>query len=213
MDIPLQVSWSLVIGSGVSWTLVYILIIKRGFQDKTYGMPLVALCANISWEFIFSFIHPHGVPQFYINIVWFGLDVVILFQVLRYGRSCNALAAQLFYPAFFLTLGLSFWVILSVTHRLDDWYGRYTAFAQNFMMSVLFVAMLCRRKSIAGQSLYIAVFKMLGTILPSILFHLKYPSSSFLNFLYIAIFLFDGAYLALLYRKCREQGVNPWKRL
>jgi hypothetical protein len=73
--------------------------------------------------------------------------------------------------------------------------------------------MLCRRKSIAGQSLYIAVFKMLGTILPSILFHLKYPSSSFLNFLYIAIFLFDGAYLALLYRKCREQGVNPWKRL
>lgn len=215
MEIPLYISWSLLIGSGVSWTLVYILIIKRGFQDKTCGMPLVALCANISWEFIFSFVHPHGTPQLYVNIVWFGLDGVILFQLLRYGRSAlrNTLPARLFYPAFFLALGLSFWAVLSITREFGDWHGKYAAFAQNFMMSVLFVVMLYQRKGIGGQSLYIAIFKMLGTVLPSVLFYLRFPSSPLLNFLYIAIFLFDGIYLVLLYRKHWELGINPWKRL
>ena len=34
-------------------------MIRRGFLDNTYAMPLVALC-NVSWEFIFSFLYPHG---------------------------------------------------------------------------------------------------------------------------------------------------------
>ncbi len=203
------------IGSGVLWTLVYILIIKRGFQDKTCGMPLVALCANISWEFVFSFVYPHRAPQFYVNIVWLGLDVVILFQFLRYGRSVlrNILPTQLFYPAFLLVLGLSFGAILSVTREFGDWHGKYAAFGQNLMMSVLFVVMLYQRKGIDGQSLYIALFKMLGTVLPSVLFYLRFPASPFLNFLYPMIFLFDGIYLVLLYKKLKERGINPWKRL
>ena len=28
--------------SGLCWTLTYILIINRGFQDQTYGMPVLA---------------------------------------------------------------------------------------------------------------------------------------------------------------------------
>ncbi len=63
MTISPQITWSLQIGSGFFWTVVYILIIKLGFQEKTYGIPKTALCANLSWEFIFSFIHPHDVPR------------------------------------------------------------------------------------------------------------------------------------------------------
>ncbi len=48
------------LGMGLFWIITYILIIKRGFQDKKYGMPMVALCANISWEFIFTFIYPQN---------------------------------------------------------------------------------------------------------------------------------------------------------
>jgi hypothetical protein len=78
---------TLMLGSGAFWTLTYLLIIRRGFLDRTYGMPLVALCANISWEFIFSFLYPHGPVQRPVNIVWFSLDLIILFQMLRYGPS------------------------------------------------------------------------------------------------------------------------------
>ena len=73
------------LGSGAFWTFTYILMIRRGFLDTTYGMPLVALCANISWEFIFSFLYPHGPVQRPVNIVWFSVDLVILFQIVRYG--------------------------------------------------------------------------------------------------------------------------------
>ncbi len=43
-----ELDWALKVGgSGVFWTVAYILIIKRGSQDKTFGMPLTALYANI----------------------------------------------------------------------------------------------------------------------------------------------------------------------
>jgi len=214
MTISPQVNWSLQIGSGVFWTLGYILIIKLGFQEKTFGMPKVALCANISWEFIFSFIHPHSLPQIYINVAWFSFDLVILFQTIRFGKRYfnRNLPSKLFYPSFFLTLILSFGAVLSITHQFKDWNGKYAAFGQNFMMSVLFVSMLLRRNNVSGQSMYIALFKMFGTLLPSILFFIHFPSAPLLNFLYITIFTFDLIYVFMLYAKHKELRINPWKR-
>ena len=92
---------TLMIIGGLFWSITYILSIGRGFKDKTYGMPLAALCANISWEGMFYFIYPHSPPQLYIDYAWFLIDVFILMQFLKYGRSefsfkekihCHALA-------------------------------------------------------------------------------------------------------------------------
>lgn len=210
-----QLKWSLQISSGLFWTLVYILIIKRGFEDKVLGMPLVALCANISWEFIFSFIYPHDAPQYYVNIVWFLFDVVILVQALKFGKfDFNPrLPLKLFYPAFALTFLMSFCAVLLVSREFKDWDGKYAAFGQNLMMSVMFVSMLLRRASVKGQSIYIALFKMIGTLLPSILFFLYYPKSLLLDYLYVSIFIFDLIYFVMLYRKCLEERINPWARI
>ena len=76
----------LIVG-GIFWILTYIFIISKGYKDKTYGMPLLALCANISWEFIFSFLFPHSPHQLYINYLWFALDVVIVFQFFKYYKN------------------------------------------------------------------------------------------------------------------------------
>jgi len=211
MTVSPELSWSLEIGSGVLWTLVYLLIIRLGFRDKTYGMPITALCANISWEFIFSFMFPHSPPQNYVNVVWFVFDLVILFQTLRFGSAAFE-PRQLFYPAFVLGLTVSFGVILAMTYEFSDWDGKYAAFGQNLMMSVLFISMLWKRRDVSGQSVYIALFKMLGTLLPSILFFLRFPNSVLLKFLYVSIFIFDIIYLVLLYSKHGELKINPWKR-
>jgi hypothetical protein len=72
---------------GIFWILTYVFIISKGFKDKTYGMPLIALCTNISWEFIFSFILPHSPPQLFVNYLWFGLDSVIVFQFFKYHKN------------------------------------------------------------------------------------------------------------------------------
>jgi hypothetical protein len=211
MKVSPELTWSLEIGSGIFWTLVYLLIIRLGFRDKTYGMPITALCANISWEFIFSFMIPHDSPQNYINVVWFVFDLIIVCQTLRFGRTVFE-PRQLFYPAFVLGLVTSFGVILAITYEFSDWDGKYAAFGQNLMMSVLFIAMLLKRRDVSGQSVYIALFKMLGTLLPSILFYLRFPTSVLLNSLYVSIFVFDSIYLVMLYAKHRELGINPWTR-
>ena len=212
MTVSPELSRNLQIGSGIFWTAVYILIIRLGFRDKTYGMPIAALCANISWEFIFAFLYPHASPQDYINIVWFAFDLIIVFQALRFGRVAFE-QAWLFYPAFVLGLIVSFGVILTLTVEFNDWDGKYAAFGQNLMMSILFVAMLLKGRGVEGQSIYVALFKMAGTLLPSVLFFLRFPTSPLLNFLYISIFVFDLIYAILLYAKYRELGMNPWTRV
>ena len=34
----------LLLSSGIFWTITYLLIIRKGYQDQTYGMPVAALC-------------------------------------------------------------------------------------------------------------------------------------------------------------------------
>jgi hypothetical protein len=190
---------ALMLGSGAFWTFTYILMIRRGFLDTTYGMPLVALCANISWEFIFSFLYPHGPVQRPVNILWFSVDLVILFQIVRYGpREFDDLSKRAFYAMFGLALVTSFCTVLSVTYEFDDWDGAYSAFGQNLLMSVLFLAMLRARQSPRGQSVFIALSKMVGTGLASVAFYLYSPLSEgsvLLPFLYVTILAFDLLYV------------------
>ena len=47
-DQKLPVFDALMLSSGAFRALTYILMIRCGILDQTYGMPLVALCANIS---------------------------------------------------------------------------------------------------------------------------------------------------------------------
>ena len=199
------------VGSGVLWTLAYLLMIRRGFLEGTYGMPLVALCANLSWELIFSFVHPHDLPQRAVNIVWLSFDLVILFQLLLYGpREFADLPRRLFHAAFALALATAFGAVLALTLELDDFDGAYSAFGQNLMMSILFVMMLYSRGSLRGQSVSIAALKMGGTALASFAFYFfnpDYDGSVLLPFLYVAILIFDGVYVgaAVAFAR-REQG-------
>jgi hypothetical protein len=209
--------WELMLASGVCWTAVYILIIRRGFKDGAYGMPVAALCANLSWEFIFSFVHPHDNIQRNVNFVWLAFDMVILWQTLRLGPNQNPNIGKAgFFAQFALTLATAFCLVLFLTYELKDDNGIYAAFAQNLMMSILFIDFLQRRGSARGQSLYIALFKMVGTLFASAAIWLYAPvskTSVLLPFLYVAIAVFDGIYLALLYRTLRAQGEATWRRL
>ncbi len=198
------------VGSGVLWTLAYLLMIRRGFLDRTYGMPLVALCANLSWEFIFSLVYPHDLPQRAVNVVWFSFDLVILLQLLLYGpREFADLPRRAFYAALALALATSFGAVLAVTYEFDDFDGVYSAFGQNLMMSILFIAMLRSRGSLRGQSVGIALLKLGGTALASFAFYFHnpdYAGSVLLTFLYVATLIFDGIYAgAVIVRRGRKE--------
>ncbi|MDH5463939.1 MAG: hypothetical protein OEY17_05160 [Nitrosopumilus sp.] len=201
---------------GLFWSVTYIMIIRRGFKDKTFGMPMAALCANISWEAIFAFVTPHGTPQLYVNYIWFGLDTVIVLQFLKYGKKeFPNISHWQFYAVFTLGLLIAIPMILTINYEMDDSAGAYAAFGQNLMMSVLFVTMIMNRKGIEGQSFYIALSKMIGTGLSSLAFYQFRPStqdSVLLPLLFVSIFVFDLIYTVAIYYKSREYGC-PLKRL
>ncbi len=196
---------------GIFWILTYIFIISKGYNDKTYGMPLLALCANISWEFIFSFLLPHSPPQLYINYLWFALDVVIVFQFFKYYKNeFPNLSSLTLCIVFGISVATALSIILSGGIFLGDVDGVYAAFGQNLLMSVLFVAMFFKRgNTLRGQSIFIAIFKMLGTGLTSIHFYLFEPvsqSTFVLPFLFISIFFFDLLYAVLIVKQYKKNN-------
>jgi len=190
------------VAGGIFWILAYIFIISKGFKDKTYGMPLIALCANISWEFIFSFVFPHTPPQLFINYLWFGLDTIIVVQFLQYGKNeFSEWSSSKLHKLFVVLLASEFSIILVGSIAIFDFRGIYSAFVQNLVMSILFIIMFSKRNSLRGQSIYIAVFKMLGTGLTSLHFYMYEPitqSSLILPALYVSIFIFDIVYIYLI---------------
>ncbi|MGI0075657.1 MAG: hypothetical protein ACREA5_06910 [Nitrosotalea sp.] len=206
----------LMIVGGIFWSLTYIFVIMRGFKDKTFGMPFVALCANISWEAIFSFVHPHLQPQIYIDYIWFALDCIIVFQFLKHGISEFDFSKKKLYLLFSIITIAACFVIYYTCNILDDWQGVYVAFGQNLVMSVLFIAMITSRNSLKGQSFYIAIFKMIGTGISSVAFYLYQPISHqtiVLPVFYVSTFACDVIYTILVYQKCKKQNISCLKVL
>ena len=206
---------TLLLASGFFWMATYIMLIRRDFLDRTYGMPLAALSANIAWEFIFTFLYPQHHPQLYVNFVWFILDAIIVFQFWKFGRrELDFLPDGWFIPMGILALVTGFLAVLLISLQFDDFDGAYAAFGQNLMMSILFVVMAFRRSDLRGQSLYIAIAKMLGTAFASLAFvlfphHFRGPLPIFL---YLGILVYDWLYILVVYQKSRALGLNPWKR-
>lgn len=206
--------------SGVCWSLVYIQIIRQGFKYKTYGMPLLALALNFTWEFTYGFIFPsaHN-AQHIVNIVWFVLDAFIVFTFFRFGVQ--------FFPKHFSKAQFISWsVLIFVTSLLlqllfHDQFGAHAegffAFLQNILMSYLFITMLFKRPTTEGQSLSVAILKCLGTLAATLGVLIKVWSigsfelpnwDRFFVLLGVLCFVFDVLYIIFLARRLKQERLN-----
>src|SRR3954470_24979915 len=173
MEIGPGLNTALTLTSGICWTITYILIIIRSYKEKTYGMPFWALAFNITWESIFAFIFvSHDPLQAWINRVWLLFDTAIVVAYFLYGQKewPAGVSKKWFYSYSLLVLITAYLFVYLVSADLDNSRGIYAAFIQNLMMSWLFILMLIRRKSQEGQSVWIALFKLIGTLTPTIMY-------------------------------------------
>lgn len=204
--------------AGLCWSIAYIEIIRLGFKQKTYGMPLFALALNFSWEIaasIKSFINPSGVdPQGYINLTWCLIDVLIFYTYFRYGYQ--------YFPKQFGRKGFIAWSLLSFVCGLAINYAficefnkfegivldsialEYTAALSNVLMSVLFIDMFVRRKGMEGQSITIGVSKWIGTFSS----WLTLRSNPLIFFTGPLCFIFDAIYVTLLVQENLKNAQN-----
>ena len=178
--------------SGVCWTIVYLDGIRVGLRDKSYAIPFYALALNFAWELLYTllgFRTEGATVQNVINAIWFTFDIGILYTYFKFGwkdfawsrpgttdttgrDQPPATAGGSDFIAWSV-LGLITAFAVQYAFRREFGMGKaagYSAFSQNLLMSVLFIAMLARRGSREGQSLMIAVNKWLGTLAPTILY-------------------------------------------
>jgi hypothetical protein len=198
--------------SGICWTIVYIDCVRLGFKQKTYAMPFWALALNIAWEFTHTVrgYQLEGVsPQIIINGIWCFLDIGILYTYFAYGYKYfpQVLSKSIFYTWSILVLICSF----VLQHYFVEEFslvkgGTYSAFLQNLLMSVLFIVLFVQRNGKEGQSLLIAVSKLIGTLAPTIwvgalgMKAFGYPNV-FILMIGIFIAVFDLVYIGLLTKR------------
>ena len=204
---------ALFLGCGLFWTTAYLLIIRAGLRERTYGMPIVALAANLSWEFIFSFIRPTAGFQQTVNIVWFLFDLGILATVVRFGpREFPWLPRRAFHAALAGTIALAYLGVDAVCRQFDHGAGFFAAFGQDLMMSGLFLSMLLARRGPRGQSVAIAACKLIGSALAAAgtwIHERNVPIHHgwLLPYLYLATLLVNATYLLALVAVQRAQGI------
>lgn len=190
--------------SGVCWTIVYIQLIVTGFKEKTYGIPFITLALNFAWEAVHSF---WGLKnniftiETWIIVIWFLLDIVVVYTYLRYGKQYfpKHTCREYFIPwtiiIFFMAFMLQYYFVIEFGTL-----GRaYSGFMQNLIMSILFIHMLVSRNDLKGQNLTIGITKWIGTLSPTILYGVIYEYKLIL-ILGLFCSLFDILYIYFLYR-------------
>lgn len=207
-------TWYNLIGAAgcICWIVAYVLIVRRCFRDRAYGLPIIAICLNFSWEFLASFVFPNPVALWhFFDRAWLVIDVIILYQLLRFGPALQHIpeVRRWFYPIVIATIvagGLGQYTF-AVDYR--DRLGLIAAFIINLVMSVTFIQLYFeRRPGMRGISRGAAWFKMLGTLGTSIECHYVVffidpglPDLYFLTFLSVTIFIVDVLYIALVSRE------------
>jgi hypothetical protein len=211
-----------------AWALAYFQIIKAGFKDQTYGVPLACIFLNVSWEFIFSFnLITSGEPDVLVwgNRLWFFFDCVIVAQVFLYGRRWqgNPWVREHFHTICVLGLGASLVGLYSFGTYFNDIYGLAMSFLINFVLSLLFIPLLFARPRLEGLPYAAAWSKMVGSVAGAVFCYIWWPmqfdpggtlvrppfieqppNSHLLYFLYVSIALLDLTYIYLYRQRRRE---------
>lgn len=217
----------LVLLGGLSGIVLYAEAARVGLRDKSYAIPVWAIGLNFSWAIIHTLlagkIEGASLPVLIIA-VRIALDCVVLYTWFKSGgrHFPENPGERWFVPWSLLVIAVSFVLHSAAIMQLGIYPGlASTAFLQNLVMSLLFIAMLARRKRRKAQSMIIAFAKLTGSLASTILYGvlgvetLDGPSDLLLVIGSLCC-LFDLIYIALLsqakpYEK-REPGSEPEAR-
>jgi hypothetical protein len=199
---------------GLGTLVIYVMMLRREIIEKVPAIPVLALCANVSWEITYAFVYPIY-PQMRVTLFfWIPLNLVILFLAVRYGRrdfpSLSGTAYGWLVAAWSL-FALSFMPL--ATREFDDRLGVYTTVFVVVFMEASFIVMLWNRRSTVGQTMYIAVLKLVVDASGAVGLIVWFPNRWLLHQMIAAEVLLDVLYIVLLHRRFRAEGAAPWRKI
>ena len=186
--------------SGVCWSIVYATAIVLGVRHKTWFIPAVSICINLSWEFwvvVFRFIHGGAEGRaFWIQFIWLLLDIGVFLTLVCNNTKKRICLSGLAVALLFGWL-LLFWL---------DWWVEF-AFIDNALMSFLFI-LHWRKDGGRSASRLIAGMKLIGT-LSATLFEGIFCWSFLALYVGGICLILDAHYLRLVNRKAKGDTKSP----
>lgn len=187
----------------VAWVWIYVNVIRNIRSIKYIEIPIMAVCANISWEFIWSFLFETNMGSLYVwgYRLWFFLDCYILYGLFMYGSKQlinDTFKKQFHWIVVALIAAWSFMLYFYI--KIYDYpishMGAYSGYIINWMMSMLFIMLYVRT---ADKSLFSVTnnwLKFIGNLFISIFCFLKFDDW-FLFSVIIVNTLLDIIYLII----------------
>jgi len=208
----------IVFGVGcVLWLVAYIAILDGVRRNKFVDIPAAAVVANVSWEFMWSFVYFGDTGQLmeWAYRGWVFIDFVIVYYIFRYGGSqvLNPALRRYFKPI--VVFGIASWsaaIYYFVRDGYDMSMGATSAYIINVMMSAVYVTMMQTHPA-RNFSLLVGWTKGLGTACFS-LFMLMAPlhryqeealaDKGFLLILCVITLVLDIVYVVALHERKRR---------
>jgi hypothetical protein len=186
------------------WVWVYIQVLIGIKKYKFVGIPALAVCANIAWEFLWSF-------KYYTNMgalfewgyrAWFVLDVFIFYYLIKYGKIQFTDKRLQKNFVLIIVFCLVCWVagIYAITQQYYDPVGARSAYLVNTNMSAIYILLILNFPNEKALSVSAAWHKMLGTALTSVFCFWAFPKEYFMLTLSVVTFILDLVYIYLVKR-------------
>lgn len=190
------------------WVFTYIIVIRSIVKKQFVEIPVVAVCANFAWEFLWSFVFTTDMGKLYVwgYRIWFALDCFIVVGLFLYGSKQVALPAikkhfQLITAACIAAWGVMLYYYILLYDMPFTHMGANSGYVLNVMMSALFITLYLRMQNQKDLfSTLSAWFKGLGTILITIFCFLHF-TDGFLLSMCVVTGILDILYIGMLQLK------------
>ncbi len=147
----------------VLWAAAYAVLIRRQHRDRSFLLPLVVLAADFSWEVLHAVTllarpAPLALTDRFalvIDLVWIGLDIVLVWQTLSFATAQSAsLAGRYTVPRFGLLVVAGAGVHALVDAIAGDWTGYYSGFVADLFMFAMVGRVIAGRRDNRCVSLW-----------------------------------------------------------
>jgi len=192
------------------WVVVYYFTIRNILRKQFIEIPLVAVCGNIAWEFLWSWF-------FVINMgslfqwgyrIWFFMDCFIVYNLFRYGfkqisiPELKARSKQIILFCIACWLVIFYFYIKNYDEPISK-VGAYSGFILNIVISGLYIPEFLRLQDKSVFSLPVAWMKGIGTGLISV-FCFMHFTDWFLLSMCIVTAVLDATYIYMFINYSRQ---------
>ncbi|MBO0360001.1 hypothetical protein J0X19_18720 [Hymenobacter sp. BT186] len=130
------------------WVIVYIFTIRSIRRNQFVDIPLISACANISWEFLWSWVFTTDMGELYVwgYRIWFFLDCYIVYGLFRYGYKQILIPALARKHQLVTTFGIVAWLVMLYFYiKLYDaplsHMGAYSGYILSILMGTLYITL------------------------------------------------------------------------